>query len=305
MADKAMADDPLGTVGYVWSAVLENKIYRMMMIIDKYQEMPQLLDPHLEEILTPIISRLLAGIKSFHTHPKAAQILQIQQWRPFFMIICHLAKARGRKIIMNYFTHEVADLEPCIAFLNFLKSDTDLSFDAPGKEHEGASILIMRILSRWRYQRGSRSLAENLAATSAGSSVEANQSKMRTEIPCTLKPLDEDDFDEVPDEMEDIINILLDGLRDKDTIVRWTSAKGVGRITNRLNHELADEIVGSVIDSLAEDTILVNGSPRTAKVDSVSDSSWHGASLALAELIRRGLLLLERLKSVFHGLCVD
>ncbi|EGF81134.1 hypothetical protein BATDEDRAFT_34748 [Batrachochytrium dendrobatidis JAM81] len=437
MADKAMADDPLGTVGYVWSAVLENKIYRMMMIIDKYQEMPQLLDPHLEEILTPIISRLLAGIKSFHTHPKAAQILQIQQWRPFFMIICHLAKARGRKIIMNYFTHEVADLEPCIAFLNFLKSDTDLvrhwharyvlllwisliamipfdlirvdsgqkdgrklvdcmldlgkSFlDAPGKEHEGASILIMRILSRkdtsqthllpfieeafeslgntedifkvrgnvatlcciykygprqllletvrhvhscsrlmsdpriqqnslmrkqvvklaqrialcaikpriasWRYQRGSRSLAENLAATSAGSSVETNQSKMRTEIPCTLKPLDEDDFDEIPDEMEDIINILLDGLRDKDTIVRWTSAKGVGRITNRLNHELADEIVGSVIDSLAEDTILVNGSPRTAKVDSVSDSSWHGASLALAELIRRGLLLPERLK---------
>jgi hypothetical protein len=58
---------------------------------------------------------------------------------------------------------------------------------------------------------------------------------------------EEQDYD-IPPEIEEVLGLLLDGLRDKDTIVRWSSAKGVGRITERLPRELGDEVVQGVID---------------------------------------------------------
>ncbi len=50
---------------------------------------------------------------------------------------------------------------------------------------------------------------------------------------------------------------------------RWSAAKGVGRVTGRLPKELADEVVGSVLELFSEQN---------------SDSAWHGGCLALAEL---------------------
>lgn len=43
---------------------------------------------------------------------------------------------------------------------------------------------------------------------------------------------------DIPDELEDIVEALLCGLRDRDTVVRWSSAKGIGRITERLTQDL-------------------------------------------------------------------
>jgi HEAT repeat protein len=66
--------------------------------------------------------------------------------------------------------------------------------------------------------------------------------------PGSAADLEEDEDYDIPPEMEEIIGLLLDGLRDKDTIVRWSSAKGIGRITERLPKELGDEVVQGVID---------------------------------------------------------
>ncbi len=64
--------------------------------------------------------------------------------------------------------------------------------------------------------------------------------------------------------------------------MRWTAAKGIGRITMRLDQDGADQIVQEIYNLFKEcDT----------------DSAWHGGCLALAELCRRGLLLPERLSS--------
>ncbi|XP_059312914.1 tubulin-folding cofactor D [Lycium ferocissimum] len=86
---------------------------------------------------------------------------------------------------------------------------------------------------------------------------------------------EEDDMD-VPDIVEEIIELLLSGLRDTDTVVRWSAAKGIGRVTSRLTYLLSDEILSSVLELFSP---------------SEGDGSWHGGCLALAELARRGLLL--------------
>ncbi|XP_029293698.1 tubulin-specific chaperone D isoform X2 [Cottoperca gobio] len=127
-------------------------------------------------------------------------------------------------------------------------------------------------LAAWRYQRGNRSLAANL-------SVSLSTSVATPEV--ETQELEED-YD-IPEEVETVIEYLLNGLKDKETIVRWSAAKGIGRVTGRLPKELADEVVGSVLDCFSFQE---------------TDNAWHGGCLALAELGRRGLLLPSRLTDV-------
>uniref|UniRef100_A0A8C7XE32 Tubulin-specific chaperone D n=1 Tax=Oryzias sinensis TaxID=183150 RepID=A0A8C7XE32_9TELE len=129
-------------------------------------------------------------------------------------------------------------------------------------------------LAAWRYQRGSRSLVANLSMSLQSSSGAAQTPQDSDE--------QEEDYD-IPEELEAVIELLLIGLKDKETIVRWSAAKGIGRVTGRLPKELADEVVGSLLDCLSFQE---------------TDSAWHGGCLALAELGRRGLLLPSRLKDV-------
>ena len=65
----------------------------------------------------------------------------------------------------------------------------------------------------WRYGRGSRSLEDTLST---------GMRDVRTQEVSE----EEGEGFEVPEQVEDIIGQLLTGLRDKDTVVRWTAAKG-------------------------------------------------------------------------------
>lgn len=118
--------------------------------------------------------------------------------------------------------------------------------------------------------------------------------------------------EEVPQEIEEIIQYLLDGLKEKvtflktmiiyliikDTIIRWSAAKGIGRITSRLTKEFGDDIVTSLLElfSCIESFFYLNNN-NFFKVGE-NDEFWHGGCLALAELSRRGLLLPKRLNDV-------
>ncbi|OIV90959.1 hypothetical protein TanjilG_16919 [Lupinus angustifolius] len=93
----------------------------------------------------------------------------------------------------------------------------------------------------------------------------------------------EDEDMDVPENVEEIIEMLLSGLRDMDTVVRWSAAKGIGRITSCLTSSLSEEVLSSVLELF---------SPGEG------DGSWHGGCLALAELARRGLLLPASLPKV-------
>ncbi|CAG8496822.1 13874_t:CDS:10, partial [Acaulospora colombiana] len=143
-------------------------------------------------------------------------------------------------------------------------------------------------VASWRYKRGNRSLKDNLGGTSKTERIDPSN------IQESLKE-DVEDEEEVPEQIEEIIEILLNGLRNKDTVVRWSAAKGLGRIAQRLPQELADDIIGSLLELFSENTYVRDG---VLELSAVSDNTWHGVCLAVAELARRGLLLPERLTEV-------
>ncbi|KTF80141.1 hypothetical protein cypCar_00029370 [Cyprinus carpio] len=91
-----------------------------------------------------------------------------------------------------------------------------------------------------QYGRGSRSLAVNLTQTSFTGSVEATKPDLESIS-------QEEDYD-ISQEVENITEQLLVGLKDKETIVRWSFAKGIGRVTGRLPKELADYVVESILE---------------------------------------------------------
>ncbi|XP_026523386.1 tubulin-specific chaperone D isoform X1 [Notechis scutatus] len=132
-------------------------------------------------------------------------------------------------------------------------------------------------VAKWRYQRGFRSLATNLQFSGGGLIPQKTEN-----ISVDTGEEEEEEYD-IPGEVENVIEQLLIGLKDKDTIVRWSAAKGIGRLTGRLPKELADDVVGSVLDCFSFQE---------------TDNAWHGGCLALAELGRRGLLLPSRLSDV-------
>ncbi|KAI0354961.1 TBCD protein [Trametes cingulata] len=103
--------------------------------------------------------------------------------------------------------------------------------------------------------------------------------------------LDEEDI-EVPEEVESVLEELFKALRDKDTIVRYSAAKGVARICERLPADFAEQVLDQVLQLFAIHSIAV---ASIYDMPSVAESTWHGACLACAEMARRGLIPDERL----------
>lgn len=130
----------------------------------------------------------------------------------------------------------------------------------------------------WRYLRGKRqSLLENLQAdTNKASHEETGEERQKVN--------DDDDLFLFPDLVEDVMGHLIESLEDSSTAVRWSAAKGIGRLTERLPRLCAHDVLDAIIRA-------IEGHPE-------KDSVWHGACLALGELARRGLLLSERLHEV-------
>ena len=145
----------------------------------------------------------------------------------------------------------------------------------------GLTFLPPRI-PQWRYERGERSLLANLSSTCSSSQTKGEEDA--TENKTGDAQQEDEEETAMAEEIEDVIDLLLNGLKDTDTVVRWSAAKGIGRITGRLpSMELADEVVKFVMD------LFHKGEGPAA---------WHGGCLAMAELARRGLLLPSRLDSI-------
>ena len=104
----------------------------------------------------------------------------------------------------------------------------------------------------------------------------------------------------VPDEVELIVQDLLEAVENKvsrvartslirltvrrqDTIVRWSAAKYLARIAERIPSSFSHQIVEALLGIFEDESEL--DSPEDASI--ISEHSWHGACLSLAELARR------------------
>ncbi|WWD08947.1 hypothetical protein V865_007062 [Kwoniella europaea PYCC6329] len=119
---------------------------------------------------------------------------------------------------------------------------------------------------------------------------------------------DNSDLD-LPDGLEEWLDDLMGGLSDKDTIVRYSSAKYLARLSSLLPSSFSSQIVEAVVDLFSgteeEPVILTSfgtvidpgGSSSTGGTmgfggveTTRGEARWHGVCLALAEMARRGLI---------------
>lgn len=141
----------------------------------------------------------------------------------------------------------------------------------------------------WMHKRAKKSLLDNFKGQLDTSLIQTNVASFNQVSANKGKGVDleedrgiDDDVD--LDMLEDLIGSMFDSLKDKDTIIRWTAAKAIGRITQRLDLELANDIVNEIVDTFIH----------------AGENEWHGGLMALGELSRRGLLLPENLSRIIH-----
>jgi len=139
-------------------------------------------------------------------------------------------------------------------------------------------VFLRPRVAAWRYIKGQKIL--NVAAGSRSDGRKGSSNEQEGEGDGDEEGALED-LAQHAQHIEGVIEALLTGLADKDTIVRWSAAKGLGRVTGRLPKDFADDVIASILEEFF--------TPAT------SDTSWHGGCLAIAELARRGLLLPGRL----------
>ena len=81
----------------------------------------------------------------------------------------------------------------------------------------------------------------------------------------------------------------------QDTVVRWSAAKSVARISERLPREFTHQVVDTVIGLFSIHTIAI---ASLYDMPAIAESTWHGACLSCAEFLRRGLIPHDRLADV-------
>lgn len=95
------------------------------------------------------------------------------------------------------------------------------------------------------------------------------------------------------DRVEETVGQLLDYLSDSDTIVRWSAAKHLSRLAGKLDKEGRCEILEAILSLYADGTDVDDVTSEafaTCDYSQVSENTWHGTTLALAECIRNGIV---------------
>ncbi|KAI7861698.1 tubulin folding cofactor D C terminal-domain-containing protein [Spinellus fusiger] len=216
------------------------------------------------------------------------------------MSLCATYQLSPREVLLPTLDDYITPLLTMPFFNKFADNTLVRKLRTKLTQRVGLCYLRPKIAS-WRYQRGNRSLGNNLGVSTENESDTLPQQQHRQEE-------EEEEEEDISENLEVVFEILLTALKDRDTIVRWSAAKGIGRMAQRLPLELAEDVIGTILELFEENTYT---HPTTGQLDmtAVSENTWHGASLAIAELARRGLLLPERLEStlpwIIHGLTFD
>ncbi|KAK0557073.1 hypothetical protein OC846_000720 [Tilletia horrida] len=142
----------------------------------------------------------------------------------------------------------------------------------------------------------------------------------------TLADEEGDAEEDVPEEIDGFVAKLLSCLESKDTAVRYSAAKGIARLCERLPPSFVTQLTDAIrslfainvieprpsdgqfntVDSASGLNFDFSSSPD---LSNASEHTWQGACMAVAELARRGLLpadeLDETMKWILRALTFD
>ncbi|WFD34119.1 hypothetical protein MCUN1_000951 [Malassezia cuniculi] len=122
----------------------------------------------------------------------------------------------------------------------------------------------------------------------------------------------------MPNNVDERVDVLVDELicavQHPDSAVRYSGAKGIARICAKIPRYFAAQVINVVIELMASNipnvpaAVMsgtaydpdVQGALDAAQVDAVSDSTWNGALLALAEVTRRALVPADMLTCAMY-----
>ncbi|KAA1133836.1 hypothetical protein PGTUg99_023888 [Puccinia graminis f. sp. tritici] len=124
----------------------------LTLLLDRYQEQPYLLDPHLERMVQPIILRLRQWLEYLQQHSAefeepptdSTETLSIEQLSQKLEKLSHLlyfvVKVRGYKTIVRFFPHQVQDLSIVISTFGLVLPKLD---SGPSKIVEAFSDALL------------------------------------------------------------------------------------------------------------------------------------------------------------------
>ncbi|KAF9808522.1 hypothetical protein IEO21_07853 [Rhodonia placenta] len=164
---------------------------------------------------------------------------------------------------------------------------------------ESQSLMGNSLVRKLRTKLISRIALRLLPATFSAARTRGRALTAHHEVDSNKEHSAEEEID-VPEEVESILEELFKALQDKDTIVRWSAAKGVARISERLPAEFIEQVVDTVIGLFSIHSIAA---ASIYDLPSIAEVTWHGACLACAEIARRGLIADEKLPDLIGWLC--
>lgn len=138
-------------------------------------------------------------------------------------------------------------------------------------------VLLKPKFQDWRYTIQHKNLINNLNRLP---DYNKNNDK---DINLIQENNDEMDYEIDFNLLEVIIDHLLINLMDKEYIVRWSCAKGLGRLCERLSKTMVEDIYLNLF-KLFE--------------DEENEYSWQGACLCIAELCKRGMILPDKIEKL-------
>ena len=282
------------TVNYVlilWSSLLAMVPFDIDTIDSKGFLINNLFSYLKEELLVSSNVRDISayGLSKFLTRPDLIKKKYLYNY-----INESIKKMMNPKENGNIFTMLGICLSLCELFKNGLPKDLEefvgpiveklINFEFPenikssGVWRKTFTKLIQRVVlvmlkprsQAWRYKIKIRTALEKQDETK----------KMEEENNEIKEENDELDYEINFEYLETIIDFLINNLSDKEYIVRWSAAKGLGRLCERLTKSMVEEIFGNLFELLK---------------DLENEYAWNGTCLCIAELCKRGMILPERL----------
>ena len=282
------------TVNYVlilWSSLLAMVPFDIDTIDSKGFLINNLFSYLKEELLVSSNVRDISayGLSKFLTRPDLIKKKYLYNY-----INESIKKMMNPKENGNIFTMLGICLSLCELFKNGLPKDLEefvgpiveklINFEFPenikssGVWRKTFTKLIQRVVlvmlkprsQAWRYKIKIRTALEKQDETK----------KMEEENNEIKEEKDELDYEINFEYLETIIDFLINNLSDKEYIVRWSAAKGLGRLCERLTKSMVEEIFGNLFELLK---------------DLENEYAWNGTCLCIAELCKRGMILPERL----------